>query len=218
MGVRRRGRPLLPRLILAVAAVGLFLIAYQWGNQYRHGAGEPPELSGVLMRAPQPLPEFALTDARDARFDRSELTGHWSLIAFAPIRSAPGHRAVTRMIEIRNRIADRPDLQRQLRLLLVSADAAPSLAMDFERLSPAIAVLSAPSAELAGLRDAVGADPASAAVDDLPPLFLIDPDARLVAIFPSSQPAAEVAADLDALSNWPGLQSLGQSREAIGRQ
>jgi peroxiredoxin len=203
--IRHRGRGLFPRLIMAVAAVGLFLLSYQWGSQYKHGAGKPPAVSGVSIRPPQPLPDFALNNGRGIAFGRADLVERWSLLGFAPVDSARGHRSIARMVEVYNRLADQPDLRRQLHLILVTEDSVPRLAADFERLSPAISVLSGEPAELDSLRTALGAGPQPSGPDsaqDLPPLFLIDPDARLAVLFPSPQPAAAVAADVAALARW----------------
>jgi hypothetical protein len=106
-------------------------------------------------------------------------------------------------VEVYNRLADRSQLQDTLRLLLVTADAAPKLARDFERLSPAIHVLSGERAAAADLAAALGAEPdaALAGHDTEPPaLFLLDPDARLVAIFPSAEAPANIADDVAALA------------------
>jgi hypothetical protein len=200
---RRRNRPLLARLLLALAAIGLFLFAYQWGNLYRYGAGDPPAIGGVLLRPAQPLPDFLLTDTSGKPFGHGDLFEHWSLLGMVNLAGADGHRGMARLVEIYNRLADQPRLRERLRLLLVSADAAPGLARDFERLSPAIAVLSGERAAVAELGTALGADPDStlAGTDAAPPtLFLLDPDAQLVAIFPSAEAPSAIAADVASLA------------------
>ncbi|MGB5833007.1 MAG: hypothetical protein WBG92_13585 [Thiohalocapsa sp.] len=185
-----------------MAAVGLFLLMYQWGNQYKQPDQRTPALTGVLIRPPQTLPEFALSDANGDPFGRADLIDRWSLMAIAPIGDARGHLGIARLVEIFNRLADRPKLQHRMRLLLISADVAPRLARDFERLSPSITVLSGERTEFETLSAAaLGAD-LHAAADSLPALFLIDDSARLTALFPASQFAAAVGADVAALANW----------------
>lgn len=189
--------------MLAVAAVGLFLVAYQWGNQLRYSSDAPPTIGGVLLRQAEPLPDFVLTDTAGEPFGRGDLLGHWSLLAVTNLAGAGGHRGIARLVEVYNRLADRSQLQDTLRLLLVTADAAPKLARDFERLSPAIHVLSGERAAAADLAAALGAEPdaALAGQDTEPPaLFLLDPDARLVAIFPSAEAPANIADDVAALA------------------
>ncbi|KAA6183428.1 hypothetical protein F2Q65_15885 [Thiohalocapsa marina] len=225
----------MPRLIMAVAAVGLFLIGYQWGNQYQHGRSEPPRISGVLIRPPQPLPEVRLTDSAGRTAGEEALRGAWSLLAFAPLDSAAGHLGISKQIEVFNRLADRPQLREQLQLRLLDTGPAsgvvpgttpdrapertPALAQDFERLTPAIAILAGEPTEIEALRAAVGAsdlsadqfvnraaadttpgsDPASAA--PTPAFFLIEPRGRLVALFPAEQTAAAIADDIRTLAD-----------------
>jgi hypothetical protein len=202
----RRNRGLLPRLAMALAAVGLFILAYQWGNQVRYGGGwggGPPAVGGVLLRPPQALPDFVLHDSAGEPFGRPDLFAHWNLLAIASLSGADGHRGLTRLVEVYNRLAARRALRQRLRLLLVSADAAPALARDFERLSPAIAVLIGDRDAVAELRSALGATPER--VDNAaepPTLFVLSPDAELIALFPSAQPAAEIAEDIRALDRY----------------
>ena len=196
---------MLARLVMAVAAVGLFLVAYQWGNQLRFGSGEPPTIGGVLLRPAPSLPDFVLTDTLGEPFGRGDLLDHWSLLGIANLAGASGHRGMVRLVEVYNRLADRPQIHDSLRLLLVTADAAPKLARDFEGLSTAIAVLSGDRTAVADLATALGAAPDTAlnGHDTEPPaLFLLDPDARLVAVFPSAETPATIADDLAALAQF----------------
>lgn len=199
--MRRSSRPLLTRLIMAVAAVGLFLIGYQWGNQFQRQHEAPLRIQGVLLRAPIALPELDLHGAQGP-LTGADLRDHWSLIAFGSPATAAGHRGVARLIEIANRVADQPDLRKDLRLLLISADDAPGVARDFERLTPSLRVLSTQASALSELQDALGAGSALQPEDDTepPPLFLIGPQQLLVALFPGVQPAASVADDFIALA------------------
>lgn len=189
---------------MAVAAVGLFLVGYQWGNQYQRANDAPPRIQGVLLSPPIALPDVSLQGPRGA-FSHEMLDGHWSLIAFGSPGSALGHRAVARLMAVNNRVADRPDLRDQLHLLLVSADDLPAVARDFERLSPNLRVLSTNRAELERLRRAMGATAtADAEAGEQPPaLFLLDPTSQVVALFPGSQPAQQIADDLAALTERP---------------
>jgi len=186
---------------MAVAAVGLFLIGYQWGNQFQRQHEAPLRIQGVLLRAPIALPELDLRGAQGP-LTSADLREHWSLIAFGSPATAAGHRGVARLIEIANRVADQPDLRKDLRLLLISADDAPGVARDFERLTPSLRVLSTQASALSELQDALGAGSALQPEDDRepPPLFLIGPQQLLVALFPGAQPAASVADDLIALA------------------
>ncbi len=189
---------------MAVAAVGLFLVGYQWGNQFQREHEAPLRIQGVLLRATIALPKLNLHGPQGP-LTSADLRNHWSLMAFGSPGTAAGHRGVARLIEIANRVADQPKLRNDLRLLLISADDAPGIARDFEQLTPSLRVLSTGAANLRELQDALGAGSALQAEGDAepPPLFLIGPRQNLVALFPGAQPAASVADDLIALSARP---------------
>lgn len=189
---------------MAVAAVGLFLLAYQWGNQYQLAGSGPPTIGGVLIRPPQALPALSLSGP-GGELTRLALQDHWSLIALASPARGAGHRAVARLIEVANRLVAEPDVRKRLRLLLISGDDAPRLARDFERLAPELRVLSADTGTLERLRATLGAGHEAAAASEPPALYLIDPQARFAALFPGAQAPTGVAEDIIALADWPGL-------------
>ncbi len=200
---------------MAIAAIGLFLIGYQWGNQFQHAHQTPLRIDGVLLRPPLELPELDLQSTQGP-FSRDELEQHWSLIAFGSPGSAVGHRGVSRLIEIANRVADQSELRQRLLLLLISADDAPTLARDFEQLTPSLRVLSTSEQSLARLKEDLGAGQSGPAegAELAPPLFLIDPEARLVALFSGAQPAASIAEDLKRLSERPDALPSAPQRPA----
>lgn len=198
----RRG--LLPRLILAAAAIGLFLTAYQWGSQYRFAAHGPAEIAGVRIVPPRPVPDEAqgLATASDAAGDTLPLIGAWTLLAIAEAEPAPPHAALNRLIEIYNRLADRPVLRAAMQIILMT-DREPSnggleqpspalhqIAVGAERIALWRATLGLGNADNDGAVDAVAAPQA---------LFLLDPEARLIAFFPSQQAPSAIAADLTTL-------------------
>lgn len=203
----RPRRSLFARVLLALAAVGLFLFGYQWGNQLRFGGDTPPGIGGVLVLPPQPLPAVPLRSSADGR-PVQVAGGDWTLLAVASPATAAGQLGVGRMVEVANRLAGET-LQGRLRLWLLSADDAPALAQDFQRLTPMLAILTGEPADLDRLRGALGfSDAGGAGTDGPPALYLIDPDARLVALFPDGQPPATIAADVLALSRWTGWARL----------
>ncbi len=202
----RPKRPLALRLFMALAAIGLFLIGYQWGNQYGRRGDTQPTLTGVLVRAPEPLPAFTLHGADGWPLGPESLADAWTLLAFARLDGPVGHRVIGRMIEVHNRLAGDRDLQADLQLALISADAIPRLARDFERLSPALHVVTGERDQIAIARAALGAGPGDP-VDTPPPLFLVDPGGRLIALFTGTQPAADIATDIEALAAWRALNN-----------
>jgi hypothetical protein len=193
------------RLVLIVSAIGLFLIGYYWGNQYKYSGG-PPAIEGVMISPAMPLAEFDLRDAQGRPFGSEDLADRWTLLAFGEISQARGQLAVTHMIEVYNRLADRPELRDRLQLLLAAPSQSPNLASDFQRLSPALRILSGEESELSRLAGLLGASPTGIGEEGAA-RYLIAPNGSLLALFAAGQPAEAVASDVMTLSDWP-LEAL----------
>lgn len=192
------------RLVMILAAAGLFVVGYQWGNRFKYSG--PPKIAGVLVAPPLDLSEFALHDPEGRPVNRDRLRDGWTLLTYADLTQAQGHLAVNRLIEVYNRLADRPEDRAELRLVLVQSRDAPNLARDFNRLNPALIVAGGEPGAMALLADALGGAPAPTPGDDAgSPLYLIAPGARLVALFTPGQGPATVAADLGTLFEAPDL-------------
>ncbi len=209
MLARNPHRPIF-RLALVAGAIGLFLLGYYWGNAYKFRNAPPPHIEGVLLRPAAGLPTFELHDATGLPFTEKDLHGHWTLLAFANLEQARGHLAVTRMIDVYNRLADQPDLRGEVQLVVAAEAQEPALAQDFSRLSPALKVLSGKPEAVTHLRTAIGdaPQPHTAATDDVgEPFFLVDPKGRLLALFTGEEKPSAIATDLSALAARPDLLS-----------
>jgi hypothetical protein len=194
-----RGRPLI-RLVMAAAAVGLFLIGYYWGNQYKHDHTPLPTVAAV--HPPIALPELDLREASGQPFTTEGFDGHWTLLSFNDPGTASGHLAITRMVEVRNRLADHPDLRKLLQLALVSQQQDPGPDEKVAGMSPTLEVLIAPLGELQELRVTLGAPPkeTTETTTGENPLYLIGPSARLLALFTGAQAPASIASDLISIA------------------
>jgi protein SCO1/2 len=193
-----------------ISAMGLFLIGYYWGNQYKYGRQGPPAIEGVLVRPALEVPAFELTDASGLPFTDEDLKGHWTLLVFGELSQARGHLGVTRMIEVDNRLADHTALRRQMQLVLAADAQSPKLARDFSRLSPRLRVVSGEPGELQRLRTALGEDTNPAQGEAT--LFLFGPAGRLMALFTATQSNEAIAADISALSKRP-TETAGDSAD-----
>jgi hypothetical protein len=198
-------RSVLVRLIMIAAATGLFAVGYQWGNRFQHHGG-PPAIAGILVSPPIDLSDFSLRDPDGRPVTRERLAQGWSLLTYGDLTRVQGHLAVNRLLDVYNWLADHPELRAALHLVLVQTSDAPNLARDFNRLSPALIVAGGEPAELAKLADALGGAPEPTPGDDAgAALYLIAPDARLVALFTPGQGPATMAADLVTLSERPDV-------------
>jgi hypothetical protein len=182
------------RLVLMLAAISLFILAYQWGNQYQRRSAEPPVIGGLLISPPASLPDFELKDTLGQSFDQGGLAQGWTLLAFGDLSRASGQLAVQRLIDVYNRVADEQALRKQLRLVLIKTADAPNLARDFASLSPALSVLSGDPEQITLLRDSIGLGH-----EETPALLVLGPGGYLVAFLPESQDGAAMAEDLKAI-------------------
>lgn len=190
----RSGRRLWLRLGLALAAMALFLLGYQWGSQRQQSEAAPSPLTGTRISPPSALPHFRLRDARGNVFNQNSLAQGWSLLALADLTKASGQESVRRLIEIHNRVADQAELRKTLRLVLLNISASPDPTHALANLSPALDLVSGDAAEIARLRGvlATPGDPASA-------IFVVGPGSHLVARFPASESGTSMAEDLKAI-------------------
>ncbi|MCK7576222.1 MAG: hypothetical protein MZV65_10195 [Chromatiales bacterium] len=182
------------RLVFALGAMALFVLGYQWGNQQPFGRAEPAQIHGVLVQPPGAIPAFSLRDPFGRPVGRAELADGWTLLAFGDLAEASGQRAAQRLIETRNRLADQSKLIESLQLVLIQTSERLEPARDFARLSPALRLLAGPPESIAPLRDALGL-----ASSVGPTLFVIGPEARLLAILPETESGAEMAEDIKTL-------------------
>lgn len=199
MSLRNRRHPW-RRLLLVAGAMSLFMLGYQWGNRYR----QPPShldmshIHGVWVMPPIALPEFQLRDSFGREFARTALENGWTLLAFGDLAHASGQRAVQRLLDVRQRVADQAALVKTLRLVLVTTTETPNLARDFAGLTTSLSILAGESSHIQPLRDVL-----SATDDDAPTLYVIGPGGQLLALFPETEHGAAMAEDLKAMFHAP---------------
>ncbi len=180
------------RFVILLLAVLTFGIAYYGGNKYTEG--EPPQISGVIIRPPMPVPGFELLDRQGEPFTQEQLEGHWSLLLLEP-NPLPAPPAILNLVQIHNRLAATPDLQRQIRFIhLPRQDAAAGRGKAYG-LGTGWFILSGEHEALARTFDKFGVDK----IDGSHTLFLIDPDASIHALFTNGLDAATIANDIVSL-------------------
>jgi hypothetical protein len=202
---RRRLR--LVRLILAVLAVALFVIGYQWGNQWQAGRDTASTITGVVLRPSVNLSDWQLQDAQGQPYGAADLAGSWALLGLAPVDTLTGQLTMTRLIEVFNRLADQPRLREQVRLILVTPDRDSAAGQNFQDLLANARVLTGTAEQRVRLQAQLQGptDPAlqeNAGTTDPAPttLYLINPGAVLIALFPPAQSPASIAKDLHQLT------------------
>lgn len=201
MLIRNAHKPLV-RIAIVGAALSLFLIGYQWGNQYRQRDAQPPVIMGILMVPALPLRDFALEDGQGLPFTQDSLGGRWTLFAFGDPGQQAGAAAIRRMIEVWNRLAGDPALQKLLQLALAAPDPTTVRAHDFGPLSEVLRILSGDADTVASLRSSLGAPigtEAESAAEGVP-FYLVGPKGRVLALFPGAQTPAAIASDLSVIA------------------
>lgn len=186
--------PLWTRLVLALGAMSLFILAYQWGNQYQRRSAELPTIQGILIQPPASLPDFALRDTYGRTLQASVLAQGWTLLAFGDLAGASGQLAAQRLIDTHHRVADKGALRGAVRLVLIQTLDRPDLARDFTNLLPALSILGGSTEQVSALREAVGLGRLENAG-----LFVLGPGGHLVAFLPESQSSTAIAEDLATL-------------------
>ena len=187
---------------LAAALAGAYL-ARAW--LARRGAPPATEAAAVYA-APRPLPAFGLVAHDGSRFGRERLLGRYTLVFFG-FTNCPDLCPTTlaELAAAERLLADLPAARRPA-VVMVSVDPARDtpavLARYVPHFDPAFVGLTGDERAIGALAAALGAAfqkgaevDGSYAVDHTAAIFLIDPAARLLAVFPTPHAARTLAAD-----------------------
>ena len=193
--------------VAAVIAAGTLAgaFAHQYFRQ-RHEAAAMLERA-TLYQEPRPLPDFALVDQDGAAFGPARLRGRWTFLFFGFV-NCPDicPTTLSTLAAVRRTLADLPAPERP-GVALVSVDPArdtpPVLGRYVSHFDPSFTGLTGAPGKLDALaRDlgvAVFVGPEDAdgnyPVDHSAAIFLVDPQARVVALFNTPHDAATIASD-----------------------
>jgi protein SCO1/2 len=173
-------------------------------------AASPVTLSAAVYPAPRPLPEFVLATQAGARFERAELRGRWTLLTFGFSNCPDACPTTLTELALANRELATLPPGRAPRIVFVSVDPARDtparLANYLPQFDRRFIGLTGAAATLEELERAFGAAAiigrpvdGSYSVEHTSAVYLIDPDARLAAVFPAPQVARTLAADYVAI-------------------
>lgn len=197
-GTTARRNPWL-RLAALTLAAGLFLLGYYWGNRYKQ-PDIPQVQSAILLRPSLHLPDFQALDYRGADLDLTRLKRRWTLLLAGSLDNPGTAQGLAQLNRIHNRLAAHPDIQQGLHPLLLSSapdrDTAERLEQTVLAYNPAMNAAAGNPEALAGLFSALGV---AQAPDTEPALYLLDPEARALAVFTSNGDPATIARDLGAI-------------------
>ncbi len=207
----RPATPLGRTLLILLVALGATLagaVAARWWLEQR--AAPPETQSAAVYREPRALPEFALVAHDGSRFDAEDLRGRWTVLFFG-FTNCPDVCPATlaQLAAVRRRLADLPADQ-QPRVVMVSVDPKRDTPERLARYVPYfdpsfVGVTGTPEAvegltKRMGVAVHVGPERDGVyTVDHTAALFLVGPDARLAAVFPTPHVADTIAADYRAI-------------------
>lgn len=193
---------------MTVGAAALALAAGSW-LAVRMGAPQPRQLqSGVLLGAPRPLAEFALTDQDGQPFTRERLQGRWSLV-FAGFTHCPDVCPTTLGVM---KIVSQQLGQDGPAMVFLSVDperdTVPVLKQYVGFFGGAVTGVTGARAAIDALCASLGiayvkvpgASEAVYTVDHSAALVLVDPQGRVAGYFPPPHKADTLAADLAGLA------------------
>ena len=195
------------RLVLFSIAVIALVGGYHWGNL--HAPKNIALLAASLLEDPIVLQPIALQDQFGEPFDNQRLADRWNLVMFGYTRSRNDSPALLKLsTQILNRMADRPELQENFRVLFVTVDPehdTPEVLGeflmfyrdDFVGLTAEPAYIRAFAGQL-GVR--FQRRPANKegdyGIDHSTSMALVDPHGRLFGLFTGRVDAASIAHDL----------------------
>ena len=193
-------RRVLRNVGLAAGAIGIVSVGFVAGKLFdRRGEARQLQLAadipGFLWPNPPALPEFELTDHAGKSFNRSRLVGRWSLIYFG-YTSCPDvcPISLSAMSKVAGNLNDNPALAEALQVVFVSVDPArdvPVLGSYVEHFGTSVVGATGDEKALMGIARPLGIvylrhppdDNGFYLVDHSNSVLLVDPEARLVAVF-----------------------------------
>ncbi|MES9969446.1 MAG: hypothetical protein ABW092_05390 [Candidatus Thiodiazotropha sp.] len=183
------------RIVILILALLTFFIAYYAGVTQKQHPKTLPLINGVLLDPPLALPPINLNNQAGEAFTNTDLQGHWSLLILDPNPGNSASTALTRLIQVHNRLASNPDLQQQIHYLYLAGNKIEDMAISFTALSDNIHALDGDRQMLAETFEILGGYS-----DDMQDtLYLIGPSAKLTALFTRNGNTATIAEDINKL-------------------
>jgi protein SCO1/2 len=216
---RSARRPLARTVAILLVALAATLAGAFAARSWLARRAEPPATRvAAVFREPRPLPAFALVAHDGTRFDNARLKGHWSLLFFG-FTNCPDvcPTTLTQLAATRRQLADLPPAQSPA-VLMISVDPkrdtpqrlaeyVPYFDRSFTGATGTRAMLDVLTRSM-GVAVHIGpVVVGSYTVDHTAALFLVDPDARLVAVFPAPHDAATLAADYRTIVAGAGARA-----------
>jgi protein SCO1/2 len=207
----RPAAPLGRTLLILLVALGATLagaVAARWWLEQR--AAPPATQAAAVYREPRELPAFSLVAHDGTPFDATRLKDRWTVVFFG-FTNCPDVCPATlaQLVAVRRRLADLPAAQ-QPHVVMISVDpkrdTPERLARYVPYFDPSFVGATGTPEAVEGLTKRMGVAvhvgperDGVYTVDHTAALFLVGPDARLAAVFPTPHDADVIAADYRAI-------------------
>ncbi|MET0090170.1 MAG: hypothetical protein ABW068_09170 [Candidatus Thiodiazotropha sp.] len=182
------------RIVILTLAALAFGLAYYSGMQHPSHTTDAA-IQGIRIDPPTPVPPFDLTDQLGAPFSQNDLRDQWSLLLLDPEGSPIPSPALVHLMQIHNRLADRPQLQRSIHFIYLPRWKEAALSQEIDRLGSHLTGLSGDPEVVDEIFRQFGVD--TNGPSGL--FFLVGPDQRMHALFTQDEDAATIAQDLTSL-------------------
>jgi protein SCO1/2 len=207
MNAPRNAPPLGRTLLIMLVALGATLAGAVAARAWlERRSAPPPTQVAAVYRESRALPAFSLVAHDGTPFDAARLKGHWTVMFFG-FTNCPDvcPATLSQLVAVRKRLADLP-ADAQPHVVMVSVDpkrdTPERLAQYVPYFDPSfVGVTGTPESVAAltkGMGVAVHVGPETDGiytVDHTAALFLVGPDARLAAVFPTPHVPDAIAAD-----------------------
>lgn len=193
-------------LIVGIAIVAA--LAGGWLSQVMRSSNAPPALSaGTALPNPREIPAFELVDTQDHAQSTQVFKDHWSVLFFG-YTSCPDvcPTTLTELAQVKTALADLAS-ERQPQFVFISVDpkrdSVQQLRGYLRYFNPSFVGLTGPQTQIDSLTKSLGVpviyqpvENGGYTVDHAATLFVVDPQARLYAIFTPPFSVKDIAADL----------------------
>lgn len=197
-------------LILLVALAATLAGAFAARSWLERRAEPPVTRAAAVYREPRPLPPFELVAHDGTRFDPARMQGHWSLVFFG-FTNCPDvcPSTLAQLASVKRRLADLPPAEAPA-VVMISVDpkrdTPQRLAQYVPYFDPSFTGATGTRETLDALTRAMGVAvhvgpevDGTYTVDHTAALFLVNPEAQLVAVFPTPHEVETLAADYRAI-------------------
>ncbi len=194
-------------LVAAIVIAGILAGVAAARYVMRESGAQPALERATLFQESRPLPELALIDQAGRAFDRERLRGHWTFLFFGFV-NCPDICPTTlaTLAAVRKELADLPAGERPA-VTLVSVDpgrdSPEALARYVAHFDPSFTGVTGNADAISRLTESLGvavivgpeAEDGSYSVDHSAAIFLVDPEARVAALFGTPHQAPTIASD-----------------------